>query len=371
MLTVFLVWFERSYPVVVGGKFYAISASNGVARAGFLVIGASLLLLLRCSQLKLRLLAAALFLGLLWLDLLTHTPRQNPTVARSVYQPGFAPLEQLDPKPELGHSRAAVAPATDLRFQLGWIPDPFQNVLLTRLGMTGNANILDNMPKVGGFYALSLRETSEVEQALWLSLNHCRTNIADFLSVSQVNQLPADFEQEPGTVEQAPAKPFEWTARHTFLPFVTAGMMPMRQDPTNVVNFMRSEAFDPRKVVVVSEAGELPAAGSGDAEVFLKSFSAHRVVIEARSSAPTLVVVGQSLYPPWKADVDGQAAPLIRANHAFQAVLVDVGTHEIVLQYADRMFQLGLAVSLTMLAGGALLSCQARRGRRLRQSARW
>jgi hypothetical protein len=371
MLTVFLVWFEHSYPVVVGGEFYAISASNGVARAGFLVIGTSLLLWLRGSQLKLRSLAAVLFLGLLWLDLLTHTPRQNPTVARSVYQPGFAALEQLDPKPALGHSRAAVAPAADLRFQLGWIPDSFQNVLLTRLGMTGNANILDNMPKVGGFYALSLRESSEVEQSLWLSLNLCRTNIADFLSVSQVNQLPADSEQESGDGEQAPAKPFEWAARHTFLPFVTAGMMPVRQEPTNVVNFMRSEAFDPRKVVVVSETGRLPAAGSDDAEVFLKSFSAHRVVIEARSSAPTLVVVGQSLYPPWKADVDGQAAPLIRANHAFQAVPVDAGTHVIVLRYADRMFQLGLAISLTVFAGGARLSFQPHPRRQARKSDPW
>lgn len=368
VLTAFLVWFERSYPVVVGGKFYAISASNGVARAGFLVVGASLLLWLRFSQLRRRLPAAALFLGLLWLDLLTHTPRQNPTVARSAYQPGFAALDQLVPKPALGHSRAAVAPATDLRFQLGWIPDSFQNVLLTRLGMTGNANILDHLPKVGGFYALSLRETSEVEQALWLSLNRCHTNIADFLSVSQVNQLPADFEQEPATAEQAPAKPFEWAARHTFLPFVTAGMMPLRQDPTNAVSFMRSEGFDPRRVVIVNDTDGLPAAGSDDASVILKSFSAHRVVIEARSSAPALVVVGQSLYPPWEAEVDGQPAPLIRANHAFQAVLVDAGTHEIILQYSDRMFQLGLAVSLTMFAGGSLFFCRTRRRRRLGQT---
>jgi uncharacterized membrane protein YfhO len=52
--------------------------------------------------------------------------------------------------------------------------------------------------------------------------------------------------------------------------------------------------------------------------------------------------------------VDGQTVPLLRANHAFQAVAVPAGRHELVLRYRDRAFQLGAVLSLGTLAGLAL-----------------
>jgi hypothetical protein len=352
-----LVWFERCYPITAGEQFWSISAPNGIARAGFLLGGVSMLvLLLRFAKLKLGLLCAVLFLSLLWLDLILHTPRQNPTVACSVYQPGFAPLQQLNPKPAIGLSRAAITPACDKKFDQAWIPDPFQNVLLSRLGMIGNANILDDIPKVRGFYALSLRETSEVERALFLSLNRCRTNIADFLSISQLNELTLDpnpeLENEPEN-----GKPFGWAARSTHLPFVTAGMLPVYQDQTNALEFMCSISFNPRKVTVVSQNPEeaFPTTSSPDAEVLLNGFAAHRVAFKAQSSTPALAVVAQSIYPAWRAYVDGKPVPLMRANHAFQALRLDPGTHQVLIRYEDRLFQLGLLISVVTLAGGALV----------------
>jgi hypothetical protein len=289
-------------------------------------------------------------------------PRQNPTVARSAFQPGFVPLQELSPRPALGHSRAAITPASDIRFQLGWIPDPFQNVLLTRLGMTGNANILDDLPKVGGFYALNLHSTSQVEEALFPSPNVCHTNIADFLSISQLNQLPPESVQPTATNESSPAKPFEWAPRPTYLPIVTAGMKPHFLDRAQVLGFLRSDEFDPRKLVVISEEDpkRFPATNSVDAEVIPGLFSAHQIAFTVRSSTPTMVAIGQSFHPSWKAFVDGLPIPLLRANHAFQAFPVDAGNHEILLRYEDRKFQLGLTISSAMLASCAIIGARAR-----------
>jgi hypothetical protein len=46
------------------------------------------------------------------------------------------------------------------------------------------------------------------------------------------------------------------------------------------------------------------------------------VDIEAEAAEPSLVVVAQTYYHDWRADVDGQPTHLLRANHAFQAVQV-------------------------------------------------
>ena len=46
------------------------------------------------------------------------------------------------------------------------------------------------------------------------------------------------------------------------------------------------------------------------------------------------------------------AAPLLRANAAFQAVQVSPGTHRVHLFYRDRAFEIGAGISI-----GALMVC--------------
>jgi uncharacterized membrane protein YfhO len=70
---------------------------------------------------------------------------------------------------------------------------------------------------------------------------------------------------------------------------------------------------------------------------------------------PTLVVLAQSYYHPWQATVNGQPANLLRANHAFQAVPVPAGRSTVRLDYVDRRFQLGLALSALGLVACAVL----------------
>jgi uncharacterized membrane protein YfhO len=65
-----------------------------------------------------------------------------------------------------------------------------------------------------------------------------------------------------------------------------------------------------------------------------------------------MVVVAQAYYHPWHAYVDGKRAPLWRANHAFQALEVPAGKHQIRLVYEDRSFIYGCIISL-----GCLLGC--------------
>ncbi|PHX94282.1 MAG: hypothetical protein CK546_07105, partial [Pedosphaera sp.] len=88
----------------------------------------------------------------------------------------------------------------------------------------------------------------------------------------------------------------------------------------------------------------LQAAGTS-ARILSASWSAHRIECEVESPAPTLVVIAQTFYHPWKATVNGQPTEILRANHAFQAVRVPAGHSAVRLEYVDRQFQFGVALS--------------------------
>jgi len=68
-----------------------------------------------------------------------------------------------------------------------------------------------------------------------------------------------------------------------------------------------------------------------------------------QAEAPSLAVMAQAYYPAWKATVNGVPTPLLRANHAFQAVALAAGTQHVVLTYEDSAFRLGLWLSLLSL----------------------
>ena len=60
--------------------------------------------------------------------------------------------------------------------------------------------------------------------------------------------------------------------------------------------------------------------------------------------------MAQTYYHRWRAFVDDQPATLLRANFAFQAVEIPSGRHRVRLEYVDRAFHLGVAISLAALA---------------------
>ena len=72
-----------------------------------------------------------------------------------------------------------------------------------------------------------------------------------------------------------------------------------------------------------------------------------------------LLVISQPYAPGWTATVDGRAAPLLRADFAFDGLAVAAGTHDVVLRYLPAGLLPGLAgavVAFALLVGSVLLS---------------
>jgi len=71
---------------------------------------------------------------------------------------------------------------------------------------------------------------------------------------------------------------------------------------------------------------------------------------------PPLLILSETHYPGWQATVDGQPAPIFRADYVLRAVPVPAGEHTVELTFRPLTFTLGAIVSaLTLLAVVILL----------------
>jgi hypothetical protein len=358
----FLLWFAFYYPE--SPEPWLPVAQNGLLRVvlATLVVGALAAMVGTTDQLK-RLVLTLAFLFLLWLDAATHMPRLNLTVSRSVYEPGLRPILEMRPALALGKSRAHISAPAWLKFNSIFVSDPFGTVLTSRLGLSADCNLLDAAPKTDGFFSLNLKEQIEALSVLTLIGDDVLTNLADFMSVGQVNTIVTH--EEPGTNGQAKTRvqTFEWRPRPTALPMLTTGQKPLFVTQTEALQALKDPAFDFCSFVLLPReaASVVSASARIDARLLDSHVAAHRIDVTVESPAPTMVVVSQSDYHPWKVFVDGRPSRLWRANHAFQAFEVPAGRHRVKLVYIDHLFQLGIAVSLVTLGGCAVFWLRMRR----------
>jgi hypothetical protein len=99
------------------------------------------------------------------------------------------------------------------------------------------------------------------------------------------------------------------------------------------------------------------ATNISDARITATHWAAQRAQFAVEAATPAMVVIAQSFYHNWRAFVDGRPVPLWRANHAFQALEVPAGRHEVTLVYQDTAFHFGVIIStLTGITCLVLLS---------------
>lgn len=132
-------------------------------------------------------------------------------------------------------------------------------------------------------------------------------------------------------------------------------------DDEQLLARMRDPAFDPRQLVLLSAGEALDASGRGEA--ILTRYEPEEISITVTSDVPGYLVVFDTFYPGWEAVVDGQPAPLLRADLTFRAVPVPSGRYQVELRYRPAMLRLGLGISAAAWVVWAGLLVAARRRR--------
>jgi uncharacterized membrane protein YfhO len=76
------------------------------------------------------------------------------------------------------------------------------------------------------------------------------------------------------------------------------------------------------------------------------------VTIHAATDRPSYLVVTDTWFPGWTVRIDGAPARLWRANHAFRAVALPPGEHQVQMRYEPASLRIGLALSGASLLVG-------------------
>ena len=78
-----------------------------------------------------------------------------------------------------------------------------------------------------------------------------------------------------------------------------------------------------------------------------ESANPNEIRLEVISNKPTLLFVGQTYYPGWRAEVNGRAEQVLRADYLFQAVPVPEGRSDVTLKFtAPTSLKLGAFLSI-------------------------
>jgi hypothetical protein len=313
------------------GEDRTVTLSSALSRVAYLSAGLGWLVLLRHPTkpfwqgvFQLGLLAT------LGLDVLTHAPRQNPTLPSAVLAPGVGLGQNL---PVGGTARAMISETVQDFMDRAATPDLMQYYLGQRRTLFANCNLIEGVAKVDGMFSLHLQASARVHSLLYGHVGAFPGGLADFLGVGAIS---ADQDR------------FQWRRRPAPMPLVTAGQRIICLGTEECSRQMADPGFDGRDVVFLDSNPKpaVPMRGRVLAQVDLRESSAQRIAANVTTPEASVALVAQAHYPSWRARANGMVCPIWRANLAFQAVLIPSGTSELVLSYDDRPFLAGVLVSV-------------------------
>ncbi|MEX1259148.1 MAG: hypothetical protein WEG36_16245 [Gemmatimonadota bacterium] len=108
--------------------------------------------------------------------------------------------------------------------------------------------------------------------------------------------------------------------------------------------------YDPFRQAVLNEEPTFELGGPevrGNAQWVERT--PNRLLLEVESSGPGLLVLSENWFPAWRATVDGEEVPVLRADHTLRGVPIPGGAHRVEMWYESSVLRGALGVSLVSL----------------------
>jgi hypothetical protein len=126
----------------------------------------------------------------------------------------------------------------------------------------------------------------------------------------------------------------------------------LEQSVSNLTNIHRRVVLNAAPAVVIS--GEMPKG-----TVSLISEHSDEITLSVECDKASILLLTDTYYPGWNAYINGELAPIMRANAAFRAVTVPPGRSTVVFRFVHPRLPTGLAISITSSVILASLACFA------------
>jgi hypothetical protein len=243
--------------------------------------------------------------------------------------------------------------------------EPFRVSSAGLLPGAGNAGILYELYDVAGNTPLHLASLERFEAQVNERRRWQLMNVAYVFDLRELDSEDLEFvyiKRGVMTYRVVDAWPHAWV--------VHEAVVAANDEETWAI--LNAPDFDPARRVVLPQEPDiaLPGGDTTGSRMEVVEYTPTRMSLQADLVDNGLLVLSDIYYPGWQASVDGQPAPIYRANYLLRAVPVESGQHRVEVYYDPPLFKVGLAITvLTLLASGVLLGGVAlwNRTMRLRQ----
>lgn len=109
---------------------------------------------------------------------------------------------------------------------------------------------------------------------------------------------------------------------------------------------LEDPAFDPSGTVILERAPDLEVRSGTTGRVEWVEREVNAQTLRVETSGPRLLVISDNYYPAWRATIDGESTPVLRANLTLRAVRVPTGTHEVRFEYRSPMLRAALLTTI-------------------------
>ena len=213
-----------------------------------------------------------------------------------------------------------------------------------------NAGPLYGIQEVqGGQHPLVLATFREY----WSALGSRSTPLYDLLNVKYIigrKGVPLDFSKWELAFDSDPQ--LSVYRNRNFMPraFVVHRSV-VEADAEAQLALMHMPGFDPRETVVVEQGRSLSGPPSPSSAVVAR-YRNDEVVVQVQTETEGYLVLSDMYDRGWQATVDGDDAPVLRADFTFRAVPITAGTHEVRFFYRPASWILGgIITACTWLFG--------------------
>jgi hypothetical protein len=234
---------------------------------------------------------------------------------------------------------------------------------------TSNAYMTAGVRSLGGYHPAKPAAAEAIRSRLFgrLPAGH----LADWLAAAAVTypqRLPLDAfdvlaekglalrrEGTPagGTMVYPVADP--WPRARLYDRWQPASLLPAGDDLPPLLDAIASGEHDPAAgPVLLREPSPAPQPGPEPLARprFLRD-GLDEVVLAVQTPRPALLLLADLWAPGWEVTVDGEPAPLLRADLALRAVALPAGAREVRFTYHDPALRRGVLLALAGLAGAA------------------
>jgi uncharacterized membrane protein YfhO len=110
---------------------------------------------------------------------------------------------------------------------------------------------------------------------------------------------------------------------------------------------MTDPSFEPRREAIVESPPNCPLAENAAMEnVKLVSDEFDRVTFQSRTTTDGFLVMSDTFYPGWQAEVDGRPTPVVRTNYALRGICLPAGDHQVVFRFEPVTLKVGAVLSV-------------------------